>query len=81
MGSPYDNLLPTPQENDVNSKPITSSKTFWVNLVTAVAGAITAIGGSELIQDNPQMVGIAATVMGIVNIILRLVTKAPVTVK
>jgi len=81
MADPYDDLLPTPWENDMNSKPITSSKTFWINLVTAAAGAITAIGGSELIQDNPQMAGIAATVLGVVNIILRLVTKQSVTVK
>ncbi len=65
----------------MNGKPITRSKTFWVNLATAVAGVLATLGGSELIQDNPQMAGIFATVIGVVNVLLRLVTSEKVTVK
>lgn len=84
--SPYDVLVPEnptepqPQEPEMNGKPLVKSKTFWINLVTIVAGIVTLIGGSDLIQENPQYAGLAATVIGVVNILLRLVTKEPVTV-
>lgn len=94
MSDPYDQLVsggvtdtpvkltkPQPQENDMNSKPIFRSKTFWINIITAVAGVLTTLGGSELIQNNPQMAGIAATVIGVVNVFLRLVTTQKVTIK
>jgi hypothetical protein len=77
----YDELIPKKSELTMNSKPITKSKTFWVNLATAVAGVVTTLAGSNLIQDNPQLAGIAATVLGVVNILLRLVTTTSVTVK
>ena len=93
MSDPYDQLVPgggvtdppvkptkpQPQENDMNGKPMIRSKTFWVNVITAVAGVLTTLGGSELIQDNPQMAGITATVIAVVNVFLRLVTKGPVS--
>ncbi len=63
----------------MNGKPMIRSKTFWVNVITAVAGVLTTLGGSELIQDNPQMAGITATVIAVVNVFLRLVTKGPVS--
>lgn len=93
--NPYDGLVPdngdadSPsvapinndnEENTMNGKPIVKSKTFWVNLITAVAGVLTTLGGSELVQDNPEVAGIAATVLGVVNVVLRLVTKDPVSV-
>lgn len=94
MTSPYDDLLPDggvtdptvkptePQEteNNMNGKPLVKSKTFWVNMLTAVAGILTTLGGSELIQDNPKLVGIFAAVIGVANVLLRLVTKEPVSV-
>lgn len=85
--SPYDELVPDdgspksqPQENDdMNGKPLRKSKTFWINLITAVAGIATAVGGSDLVQQNPEYAGIAATVLGVVNIFMRFVTKEPVS--
>lgn len=83
--SPYDGLVPvvTPEQPEIemNSKPIMQSKTFWVNMITAIAGIVTSLGASDLIADNPQYAGIAATVIGVVNVILRLMTKTPVTIK
>jgi hypothetical protein len=85
MTSPYDELVPKhidfvlPKESDMNGKPLLRSKTFWINLITVVAGILTSVGGSELIQDNPQVVGVMATVIGVVNVLLRLITKEPVT--
>jgi hypothetical protein len=64
----------------MNGKSIAKSKTFWVNLATAVAGVLITLGGSDLIQDNPQMAGIFATVIGVTNVLLRLVTSEPVKV-
>lgn len=88
MNDPYDQLVPggnptksQSQENNMNGKPIFKSKTFWVNIITAIAGVLTTVGGSDLIQDNPQMAGIAATVMGVVNIFLRFMTTEKVTIK
>lgn len=94
MTSPYDNLVPgdgetdtsppvkptepQQQEQPMNGKPIVKSKTFWVNLATAVAGVLATLGGSDLIQENPQVAGIFATVIGVANVLLRLVTKEPV---
>ncbi len=85
--SPYDALVPDSpvteperQENNMNSKPIRKSKTFWVNLITAIAGVATSIGGSEIIQANPEYAGYAATVLGVVNIFLRFITTKKVTV-
>ncbi len=64
----------------MNSKPLVKSKTFWVNLVSTAVALITTISGSELIQENPQLTGIAAVALAVGNILLRLVTKEPVTI-
>lgn len=81
--SPYDGLVPQPestkpQEKDM-SKSIFKSKTFWANLLTAVAGIAASVGGSDLIQANPEWAAMAATLIGVLNIGLRFVTKSPVT--
>lgn len=84
--SPYDELTPRhdtpkPQESPMTPKPILKSKTFWINLVTIIAGLITTVGGSDMIQANPEYAGIAATILGVVNIFMRFMTKAPVKIK
>lgn len=89
MNSPYDNLVPNytdptptkpqPLETNMNGKPLRKSKTFWINLVTIFAGLVTSVGGSEMIQQNPEYAGYAATALGIVNILMRMITKSPVT--
>ena len=84
--SPYDELTPyhaapEPQETLMPAKPIVKSKTFWINLVTIVAGLITMVGGSDMIQNNPEYAGIAAAVIGVVNIALRFITTEKVTIK
>lgn len=85
--SPYDALVPDSpapdpkrQENNMDSKPIVQSKTFWINLITAIAGVATSIGGSDIIQQNPEFAGFAATGLGIMNIFLRFITTKKVTV-
>ena len=60
------------------SKSLTSSKTFWVNMLVLTAAAITAMAGTNVIADNPMLVTIFGAVIGIVNIALRMVTKVPI---
>ena len=53
------------------SKPIWKSKTFWVAVLTVLAGVVSYIQG-ELAS------GATLTVIGVVNVLLRLVTTNPV---
>jgi len=85
--SPYDELVPEgtstkpePQETPMTPKPLIKSKTFWINLVTIIAGLVTTVGGSDMIQSNPEYAGVGAALIGFVNIALRLVTKEPVKI-
>lgn len=93
MSSPYDDLVgpgDAPQEpvkpvDDATSgeetmgKGLLKSKTFWVNVLTAVVSVGTYISNSDLLADNPEVVAVAGTVIGVVNVILRLITKEPIT--
>ena len=59
------------------SKPIWASKTLWVNflaIVAAVAGAF----GLDLGLDPATQLAAVGVIMGVVNIVLRFMTKAPV---
>lgn len=51
------------------------SKTLWVAFLTAAAGLIGALQGSEWIAAHPQLVAVLAVVLGGVNFALRLVTS------
>ncbi|MPZ20122.1 MAG: hypothetical protein GEV06_19725 [Luteitalea sp.] len=53
------------------SKSLLSSKTFWFNVVTAAV---------ELSGVLPLPPGVAATVVGVGNIVIRLLTNQPVHV-
>lgn len=57
------------------SKSLTQSKTFWLNAVVVVAAAIAGIMGTDVIQANPQIVAVLTSVVGGLNIILRLFTS------
>ncbi|MHA2135966.1 MAG: hypothetical protein ACW99J_19070 [Candidatus Thorarchaeota archaeon] len=83
MTSPYYNLVPA-QRSDMTekpTKPIKDSRTFWVNLVTAVTAVLVTLSNSELIQNNPEVAGIFVTAIAVANIVLRVVTTKPVTLK
>ena len=60
------------------SKPVWASKTLWVNLIALAAAVSTAFGVDLGLNPETQVV-VVGTVMSVVNIILRLVTKAPVS--
>lgn len=50
------------------------SKTLWVNAIALVAMVVQGITGNEIISIELQ-----ATILAVINMILRFVTKKPVT--
>jgi hypothetical protein len=59
-------------------KNFVKSKTLWVNVIMILAGALGGIAGTDVIQQNPQIAGYFVSIMGVVNVILRLMTKEPI---
>lgn len=55
-------------------KSIFTSKTFWVNILAIVGIVVQGITGKEVFNIEFQ-----AAILGIINIILRTITKEPVT--
>jgi hypothetical protein len=60
------------------AKPKVESKTLWVNGLTAAAGVLAMLGGSDLIAAHPRLAASLVTALGVVNFLLRLVTNKPV---
>ena len=57
-------------------KNVFTSKTFWTNIIAVAAMIIQGTTGKELMNMETQ-----AVLLGIINIILRSVTKEPVSWK
>jgi len=55
-------------------KSVFTSKTFWTNLIALAAMIIQGLTGKELVSLEVQ-----GTLLAIVNIVLRTITKQPVT--
>lgn len=53
------------------------SKTLWVNTLTGVAGVLMALSADKGI--DPKTVGYAATALGGINVVLRLLTDKPIS--
>lgn len=60
-------------------KSIFQSKTFWANAVAFVVSIATAFG-LDLGLDAESQTAIVGGIMAVVNVILRFVTKEPVSV-
>ena len=60
-----------------DSKPFWASKTLWVNFLAIVA-AIAGGFGLDLGLDPETQLAAAGAIMGVVNIVLRFMTKTPV---
>jgi len=58
-----------------SSKSIFTSKMFWTNVVALIGMIVQGLTGNELLVG----VEVQAAVLSIVNILLRTVTKEPVT--
>lgn len=67
-------------EETTTPKPFWASKTLWVNAVALVA-SVTGAFGLDLGLSPETQTSVVAGIMGIVNIVLRLVTKDAVAVK
>lgn len=59
-------------------KSLSQSRTFWVNAFIVVGAALTGIMGTDVIASNPGLIAVFGSILGIVNIVLRLVTKEPI---
>lgn len=76
---PFEVVIHQPEESTMNdSKPFWASKTLWVNAVALIA-AVTGAFGLDLGLDPETQTTIVAAVMAIVNVVLRIVTKGPVS--
>jgi hypothetical protein len=62
----------------VISKSLFASKMFWLGLLQIASGTLELVGTEVLGSDGA---GWAAVGSGVVTIVLRVVTKQPVTVK
>ena len=62
-------------------KGLFQSKVFWTNLLMSVVSLGVFVQDSALISDNPQIVAGIGAAIGVVNIILRLLTKEPIAFK
>ena len=58
----------------MEAKSIFVSKTFWVNLIAVGAMTVQGLTGKEFIGAELQL-----TLLGIINIVLRTVTKSAVS--
>lgn len=61
-----------------DAKPFWASKTLWVNVVALVA-AVTGAFGLDLGLTAEVQTSLVAAALTVTNIVLRLVTRAPLT--
>ncbi len=76
MNNSYDGLANTGERN--MGKGLFRSKTFWINLITGAVSLGTYFMGTDLVAQNPEVVAIGGTVIGALNIFLRLITNRPI---
>lgn len=55
------------------------SKTIWANALVVLIAGLTAVAGTEVVADYPQIASGILAVVGVLNIALRFVTGRPIT--
>lgn len=60
----------------MNTKYWYKSKTLWFNLLVLIGSLLGTMMDSELVKQNPQLVGAIGAVVGGINILIRLVTNS-----
>lgn len=63
----------------METKPFWASRTMWVNIIMLVATISTAFGFDLGLDANTQ-IAVVGGVMGVVNLVMRVVTKSKVTI-
>lgn len=63
----------------MSSKPIWQSKTFWANGLTTLVAVLGVLQGQEWIAAHPRLVATIVSLVGVANILLRMVTVGPVS--
>jgi hypothetical protein len=63
----------------MDSKPFWASKTLWANIIGGAVAIGTAFG-LDLGLDAEAQTAIVGGIMTVINVILRFMTSAPVTV-
>ncbi len=58
-------------------KKLRQSKTFWVNFFLVAAGALSGAMATEAM--SPQLVGYGMAIVGVVNIVLRMLTRKSIS--
>ena len=60
----------------MNKSPL-KSKTMWANIILVATGVSGYLAGNEIITQYPHAVAAFIVIQGLLNIVLRVVTKAP----
>lgn len=61
-------------------KSIFQSKTIWVNMFAGLSTIITMVINSDIILQHPEFAAYGTTALAVINLILRLITKEPVSI-
>ncbi|GAF79539.1 unnamed protein product [marine sediment metagenome] len=61
------------------SKPVTKSKTFWVNACVLLVAGVVGMQNCEVVVNYPELVTYFVGIVGAVNVVLRFLTNSPVT--
>ena len=58
----------------MDTKKWYTSRTVWLGLITTAVSALSLVTQNELIAQNPALVGVIGTLVGFLNVVLRLGT-------
>jgi len=61
-----------------SKKPWWTSKTIWLNTITAAVATLTALQGQAIVGEYPKAAAAVVAVLGVLNIGLRLITVLPI---
>ena len=61
------------------STPVMWSKSIWLAIATTVLGVVTSLQEQSWVQDNPHLVSTILLSIGVIQAIIRFLTKGPVT--
>lgn len=60
---------------------LAKSKTIIVNVLLVAAGVLGYLSGDQVIAQHPEWAAAFVSAAGVVNVILRVVTKLPISEK